>query len=279
SGDPAPTGSFSVDDAMVLTVTRPDGSVVTWSRVFEVGCYAVYPSGPVDITSLFRAGVNTVSIRLYDVCGWWEGNWPIFLTYTPATADLSITNSASPNPATVGTNLTYTIDVTNNGPSPATGVTLTDTLPSGVLFRSVSSSQGSCTGMSTITCSLGSLANGASATVTVVVRPKGPQTITNMATVSAGEPDANAANNTATIGIAVGPPEPDFSPAPIAAASASMVTLREFLGPEDDLEFVRLLKLAFDVSLCTSDAAYVVYPVVASGGALPPNPVPVNMAQ
>ncbi|MCL5959825.1 MAG: hypothetical protein M1358_11045, partial [Chloroflexi bacterium] len=42
---------------------------------------------------------------------------------------------------------------------------------------------------------------------------------------------------------------------------------------------VRLLKLAFDVSLCTSDAAYVVYPVVASGGALPPNPVPVNMAQ
>ncbi|MBA2592590.1 MAG: DUF11 domain-containing protein, partial [Gammaproteobacteria bacterium] len=41
--------------------------------------------------------------------------------------------------------MTYTVPVTNNGPSNATGVTMTDTLPAGVSFVSATPSQGSCT--------------------------------------------------------------------------------------------------------------------------------------
>lgn len=123
-----------------------------------------------------------------------------------AGADLSISKSASPNPVMVGSTLTYSLVVTNNGPSPATAVTLTDTLPSGVNFVSKVSSQGSCNGTSTITCTLGNLSAGASATVTIVARPTAPQTITNTATVSATEPDPNKGNNTAVISTTITPP-------------------------------------------------------------------------
>jgi len=81
SGDPPPTNLFAVDDAMTLTVTRPDGTSATWSHVFEVGCYTINPLAPVDITNLFHTGVNVVSVRLYDVCGVSEGTAnAIFLT-------------------------------------------------------------------------------------------------------------------------------------------------------------------------------------------------------
>ena len=114
------------------------------------------------------------------------------------TADLSIAMTDSPDPVQVGNNLTYALTVVNNGPATATGVTLTDTLPTGVTFGSVTSTQGSCSkSNSTITCTLGILTSGGKATVTIVVIPTTAGTITNTASVSGIEPDSNTANNTA----------------------------------------------------------------------------------
>ena len=59
----------------------------------------------------------------------------------------------------------YTVG--NNGPAAATNVLLTDTLPTGVNFLSATTSQGSCSGTSTLTCALGSLASGARYTSSV----------------------------------------------------------------------------------------------------------------
>jgi uncharacterized repeat protein (TIGR01451 family) len=109
-------------------------------------------------------------------------------TVNPA-ADLAVTKVDSPDPAHVGQQLTYTITVTNNGASPATGVTLTDNLPKTTGFGSVSSTRGSCTrSKQTVTCNLGSLADGASATVTIVVKPTKKGTITNTASAAASTP-------------------------------------------------------------------------------------------
>src|SRR5262249_21003329 len=84
---------------------------------------------------------------------------------TVSLADVSLTKTDSPDPVTVGSNLPYTITVSNGGPSTATGVTMTDALPAGVTFVSATPSQGNCNGTATVTCSLGSLNNGGSATV------------------------------------------------------------------------------------------------------------------
>jgi uncharacterized repeat protein (TIGR01451 family) len=116
----------------------------------------------------------------------------------PTAADLSITKAASPNPATVGNTLTYTITVTNNGPNNAAGVIVSDTLPNGVTFVSATPSQGSCNGTTTISCGLGSLNNGSSATVTIVVTPNQAGGISNTATVRGNETDPNPANNSDT---------------------------------------------------------------------------------
>jgi uncharacterized repeat protein (TIGR01451 family) len=120
-------------------------------------------------------------------------------------ADLAITKVDSVDPARVGRNLTYTITVTNNGPATATNVTVTDDLPGSLTARSASASQGSCSGTSTVTCSLGQLANGASATVTIVVRPTSAGQITNTASVTASEPDDNTADNSASQETTVSP--------------------------------------------------------------------------
>ena len=58
-----------------------------------------------------------------------------------AEADLAIVKSASPNPVIAGNSLTYTLTASNPGPSDATGVTITDTLPAGETYASTGSSR------------------------------------------------------------------------------------------------------------------------------------------
>ncbi len=115
-----------------------------------------------------------------------------------ALADLSVTKVDSPDPVTVGQNLTYTLTVTNSGPDPATGVTLDDTLPGGVSFVSATPSQGTCTGTSTVSCNLGGLASSASAQVAIVVTPTVPGPLTNQARVTADQDDPDSTDTTAT---------------------------------------------------------------------------------
>ena len=118
-----------------------------------------------------------------------------------ASADLAVSASASPNPVAVNSTLTYTLTVTNNGPSGATGVTLTDTLPPGAGFQNATSSPGgTCTnGSGIVTCSIGSLASQATATVALTLTtPATAGSPSNTATVSGNQTDPNPSNNTAT---------------------------------------------------------------------------------
>jgi uncharacterized repeat protein (TIGR01451 family) len=112
--------------------------------------------------------------------------------------DLSITKVASPRNVSVGQNVTYTEVVTNSGPGTATGVVVSDPLPAKDQFVSVTSTQGTCTGTNPVTCTIGTLAPGASATITLVIKNTSSGGITNTATVVGDQPEANTANNTAS---------------------------------------------------------------------------------
>lgn len=116
-----------------------------------------------------------------------------------AQSDLSIDKTDSADPATVGSQFTYSIAVSNDGPEAATGVTLEDTLPNEVDFVSATPSQGACDnkGAKKIECALGTIAATANATVAIVVDAKRAGTAINTAVVSgAGPADPTPANNT-----------------------------------------------------------------------------------
>jgi uncharacterized repeat protein (TIGR01451 family) len=114
-------------------------------------------------------------------------------------ADTAIVKTASPNPVTQGTPLTYSLAVTNNGPASATNVTVTDTLPSVVTYLSSTTTQGSCSEAGgTVTCLLGTMANAGTATITILTIPGTPGVVSNTATVTADQTDPTPANNTST---------------------------------------------------------------------------------
>ncbi len=113
-------------------------------------------------------------------------------------ADMAITKTGTPNPVTEGTPLTYTLTVTNNGPASATNVTVADMLPTTVTYLSTSTTQGTCSEAGgSVTCLLGTMANGGTATISILTLPGTRGVVTNTATVKADQTDPNQLNNTA----------------------------------------------------------------------------------
>ena len=123
------------------------------------------------------------------------------------TADVSVSIQSSPAQVQVGQNLTYTLTVTNNGPTSARGVVVTDTLPAGVTYVSSTSTQGSAPTQASgvVTAVIGTMAANSTATVTIVVKTtiNAAPSVTDTASVVSQETDPTPANNTATITSAV----------------------------------------------------------------------------
>ncbi len=183
--------------------------------IYSIGNSSSYTSNFHDVTT----GNNTNSASPtnffaapgYDLCTGWgtPKGQSLIDALTGLAADLVLTESASPNPATATLPMAYTLTITNNGPATATGVTVTDALPASVTFSSVSASQGTCTSIAgVVTCSLGALTNSGVATVTISVLPNVPGLLTNTAAVSALIPDPVASNNTSSIITAISNPPP-----------------------------------------------------------------------
>jgi uncharacterized repeat protein (TIGR01451 family) len=127
-------------------------------------------------------------------------------------ADLAVSKADAPDPIRPGAILSYTVTVQNLGGGAATDVILTDVLPpTGATFISASTSQGSCgapTAGLIMICSIGGLANGASATVQIQVRPTAAGTLLNTATAVATSVDPNPVNNVAIASTTVDPNAP-----------------------------------------------------------------------
>lgn len=115
------------------------------------------------------------------------------------TADLLVNMTDNPDPVVAGGNLTYAVTVSNAGPFGATSVTMSQTLPASVIYVSATPSQGSCSlSGSTVNCTIGSIANAANASVTIVVKPQSGGTITSSVSVTGAQVDPAPANNSAS---------------------------------------------------------------------------------
>jgi uncharacterized repeat protein (TIGR01451 family) len=204
------SGSGTYGGTATLTATLTEGGFPLAGKTIaftlngnSVGSAVTDASGVATLSGVSLSGINpgnyptAVGASFAGDASYTASNGSGPLTVSPATFGVSMT--ASRNPAPVGLNFNYNIVVTNNGPGSATNPVVTDVLPTQVTFTAASSSQGTCTYASatrTVTCNLGPLGSGSSATVQITVKPREEGTLNNTANVTAtGYDPASASVN------------------------------------------------------------------------------------
>ena len=158
---------------------------------------ANFSNGVATVSATLSNAGQGVTLTAADASGHTGSSNP-FNVY--GTNDVAVTLTASPSPVAVQSNLTYTVTVMNSGPTSATGVVVTNILPANASFVSANSTQGTCVNTSgKVTCSVGTLANLATATITIVVTPTVAGVIlTNTVNIAESGTDSDLSDNTAT---------------------------------------------------------------------------------
>jgi uncharacterized repeat protein (TIGR01451 family) len=137
-------------------------------------------------------------------------------------ADVRVTMSG-PTSTNEGNHPSYTITVKNLGPGTASGISVTDTLGPFLSFSSATASQGTFSQSgAVVTFSVGSLANGASATLTVTGLATEDGSTSNVASATSTSPDPNSANNSASKVTAI--TEPSISVSRPITTSSTVLT-------------------------------------------------------
>ncbi len=189
--DPAGNAYLAASNMSQMSVTRvnADGST-GWSVLAPFG-YGVALAFGAQSQAVYVVGGQTARID--------QGGAPP----PPKDPDLVVTLVDTPDPARVNTNVTLTTTVRNPGTAAAADVTLTQTLSAKVQLVSVVTSQGTCSAVAPLRCTLGTMAPGAIATVTRVVRPRSTGTMTATASAATTTAEPLTSNNTATAQTAV----------------------------------------------------------------------------
>ena len=198
--DLLPSGATSVTETGPAGVTFTSAGGVATATI---GSMAASTTETLTLTATLNTpglAVNTANVESAGVDATPADNVATATTTVTGTAtptvDLSVTKTAASNPATIGTAEVYTVVVKNNSTTTtATGVTLVDTLPAN--GNTYVTSAGTISG-NVLTDSIGSLAAGASDTITVSVTPTASGFLVNTATVEGSQVDNNQANNVAT---------------------------------------------------------------------------------
>jgi uncharacterized repeat protein (TIGR01451 family) len=196
--------------------TPPDGGTGTVTCTFD----SLASGASANFTLVVRAGnttsvTNTATVTTDSFDRDQSNNSASAVTSITPKADVGIAK-AGPAAATPGADVTYTLTATNNGPSAAASVSITDTVVAPLTFVSLTQTTGPTFGCSTpaaggtgtITCSIATLAPGASATFSLVLHlspSAGSGSVSNTANISTSTSDPQSANNASTTTAALGP--------------------------------------------------------------------------
>jgi uncharacterized repeat protein (TIGR01451 family) len=172
------------------------------------------------INTLVRWGVDGLAFRAAN--GVFSFRTSVVKDLSSVVADLSVSLAASGS-STTGANTTYTATIRNAGPSTSTGIALTATVPSTGALLSATPSSGACSVSGAVSCDLGILANGSSATVIFVVSQQTAGASTLSVQVAGSENDPNLVNNQASNTVNV--TGNDYSPAPTILSVAPAAIL------------------------------------------------------
>ena len=188
-----------------VSATPSVGSYVSGTGVWTIGALANGASATLTITATVLASgpyLNSASVTATTQDPNPNNNNASAGTTPAAQADLQVAKTVDNGAPNVGSNVTFTITVTNNGPGSAANVQVTDVLPAGYTFVSATPSVGSYDAGTGAWTGIGTLASGGSATlaITATVRASGPYL--NTATGTTTTPESNPNNNTASAGVA-----------------------------------------------------------------------------
>ncbi|MGI0024058.1 MAG: DUF11 domain-containing protein, partial [Nitrososphaera sp.] len=204
AGDPAgtmPQGEFTVisgsaSQPPIICTSGPCGN--RW------GDYSSMNVDPVDDCTFWY---TTEYMKLYGPSPNWATRIAEF-RFPDCAADVSVTKTDSPDPVVAGEQLTYTVNVSNDGPETANNVQVVDTLPPEVTYVSDTDSCVEAP-VGTLTCDLGSIAASDSASFDVTVDVpadlvfSGTTSIDNTAAVTSDQFDPDLSGNSQTISTAV----------------------------------------------------------------------------
>jgi uncharacterized repeat protein (TIGR01451 family) len=180
TGNDDATGVFITDTVPTNTTFvsatsggAESGGVVTWN----IGILGAGASGSVQMVVQVDSPLPNGTFITNDTYGI-DSNETAPINGTPQTTTvgsspvLSISKTASPDPVTAGGTLTYTLDYTNTGNDDATGVFITDTVPTNTTFTSATGGGTQSGGV--VTWNIGTLGAGASGSVQMVVQVNSP---------------------------------------------------------------------------------------------------------
>lgn len=183
------TGAASGTGNIGQLVNMPSGSTVTYTYVVAV---------PPDFTGGTITNTTTVSMPAGVTDPTPANNTAIDIDTQNSIADLKVIKTASTLTPSIGTKVSFTITVSNNGPSVATNVNVADLLPTGFAYVSGTPSTGTYNNASG-TWAIGNLASTVNATLSVLASVNPTGSYTNTATVSGAETDSDPSNNSSQV--------------------------------------------------------------------------------
>jgi uncharacterized repeat protein (TIGR01451 family) len=186
---------WTCSNAGNVTVTCTEPTLATGATAPTVTVVVTAPDQATSLTNTSSVASSTADPDPTD------NNDSATTAVTPS-ADVAIVKSG-PAAVPAGGTVSYDLVVSNAGPSDATTLAVTDTLPAGVSLVSASGAGWACSNVAStsVTCATAVLATGASAaTITVVVTaPASAATLTNAADVTSATPDPDLSNNTSSV--------------------------------------------------------------------------------
>ncbi|MFY7666022.1 Ig-like domain-containing protein, partial [Flavobacterium sp.] len=202
---------------LFVSATPSSGTYNNLSGLWNIGNLNAGASATLQITATVRGtGIyqNVATLNNVNPTDAVAGNNSANVTTSPIPqTDIAVTKVANNNTPSVGSTIQFTIQASNNSNfSPATGLTISDVLPSGYNFVSANATLGTYS-QATGIWSIGNLAPGASETLTINAVVLGSGTYANTASLSTVTPsDINLSNNSGS-----------STPVPTAASELSVI--------------------------------------------------------
>jgi len=181
--------------ALVLNAETVVGGSYTWTG--PDGFSSTDQDNTIANATLANAGTYTLVVTA-DGCASLPSTVDVVVNVCATVADLGVVKTVDNATPTVGQQVVFTIVVTNNGPTDATGVVLEDILQGGYTYVSSTSSAGTYNAANGI-WTIGTLSDGAAVTLTITATVNSSGSYVNTATVSGNEEDTNIDNNVSSV--------------------------------------------------------------------------------